>query len=120
MNIKILGPLGIITIHKGTVLHVASYTKQSDLVLHLLRELLKTHPNCNLMKGNDVGNTILHEATTSRKLVEAAREIRMKPLDLNLWILRDGGVRIAQQRHHRGSKLVFVREEKNPRRPHRW
>lgn len=33
------GPLHILTVHDDTVLHVAAYSKQTDLVLRLLEEL---------------------------------------------------------------------------------
>ncbi|XAR55485.1 hypothetical protein NMG60_11035563 [Bertholletia excelsa] len=73
------GPLHEITIHGDTVLHVATYSKKGDLVLKLLTMVSKENPYKITIK-NGVGNTILHEAATSDKLVGAAAEmISMAP-----------------------------------------
>ncbi|KAL7216041.1 hypothetical protein ACSBR1_028064 [Camellia fascicularis] len=73
------GPLHVITIHKDTVLHMATYSKQTDLVLELLKMVSANHLH-KMTHQNGVGNTILHEAATSDKLVPAAREmLRMAP-----------------------------------------
>ncbi|GMP67143.1 hypothetical protein CsSME_00027232 [Camellia sinensis var. sinensis] len=73
------GPLHVITIHKDTVLHMATYSKQTDLVLELLKMVSANHLH-KMTHQNGVGNTILHEAATSDKLLPAAREmLRMAP-----------------------------------------
>ncbi|KAL7213609.1 hypothetical protein ACSBR2_016189 [Camellia fascicularis] len=68
------GPLHELTIHHDTVLHMATYGKQEELVLSLLREVPETE-NHMLEAKNDIGNTILHEAATSNKLIPAAQEM---------------------------------------------
>ena len=55
--------LHILTIHEDTVLHMAAYSKQADLVLSLLKDLPSRHDN-KLRLQNHSGNTILHEAAT--------------------------------------------------------
>ncbi|XP_055803220.1 uncharacterized protein LOC129872303 [Solanum dulcamara] len=73
-----LGPLHILTVHDDTVLHVAAYSKQTDLVLLLLKQLETLRfpgiPVDGLKHCNDLGNTILHEIATSES-VAAARVI---------------------------------------------
>ncbi|KAL6333854.1 hypothetical protein AAG906_031152 [Vitis piasezkii] len=71
------GPVHIMTIHMDTVLHMATYSKQADLVLKLLENLPETHLN-KLTLQNDAGNTILHEAATSNSTTNAAREMLNK------------------------------------------
>ncbi|KAA8520155.1 hypothetical protein F0562_014411 [Nyssa sinensis] len=71
------GPLHILTIHNDTVLHMATYSKQKDLVLELLRELPENHLD-KMTCQNDIGNTILHEAATSNRIVPAAMEMLRK------------------------------------------
>ncbi|KAA8515560.1 hypothetical protein F0562_018829 [Nyssa sinensis] len=68
------GPLHILTVHNDTVLHMATYSKQKDLVLELLRELPESHLD-KMFHQNDIGNTILHEAATSNRIVPAAMEM---------------------------------------------
>ncbi|KAA8524442.1 hypothetical protein F0562_010834 [Nyssa sinensis] len=75
------GPLCKITIHDDTVLHMAIYSEQSELVLDLLKELPENHFH-RLTKKNKVGNTILHEAATSDKLVGAAAEVLSRAPEL--------------------------------------
>ena len=70
------GPLRIMTIHMGTVLHMATFSKQADLVPKLLKNLPETHLN-KLTRQNDARNTILHEAATSNS-TNAAREMLNK------------------------------------------
>lgn len=74
-NIK-EGPLHILTIHNDTVLHMATYTKQKDLVLNLLK-LFPSQDNFLKLSTfqNDIGNTVLHEAVTSDRIVPAASEM---------------------------------------------
>ncbi|KAA8526408.1 hypothetical protein F0562_008389 [Nyssa sinensis] len=76
------GPLSIITIHKDTVLHMAAYTEQADLVHHLIDALPDDRLSEMVKAVNNVGNTILHEAATSNKLVEAAREMLSRAAEL--------------------------------------
>ncbi|KAI7999315.1 Ankyrin repeat-containing protein ITN1 [Camellia lanceoleosa] len=53
---------------------MATHGKQEELVLSLLREVPETE-NHMLAGKNDVGNTILHDAATSNKLILTAREM---------------------------------------------
>jgi hypothetical protein len=60
-----------LTVHNDTVLHKATYAKQGDLVLRLLdalpHHLLMTSKKGignTILRKNDIGNTILHEAAT--------------------------------------------------------
>ncbi|KAA8526407.1 hypothetical protein F0562_008390 [Nyssa sinensis] len=75
------GPLHVISIHDDTVLHMATYTEEADFVVDLLKKI----PQDQLRKmahKNKVGNTILHEAASSNKLVRAAEEMLLKAPDL--------------------------------------
>ncbi|KAI8551760.1 hypothetical protein RHMOL_Rhmol06G0211700 [Rhododendron molle] len=71
------GPFHVVTIHDDTVLHVATYSKQADLVLQLL-EMVTDDQLDKLTFQNKIGNTILHEASTSDSLVEAAKKMLIK------------------------------------------
>ncbi|KAK3017741.1 hypothetical protein RJ639_003097 [Escallonia herrerae] len=66
------GPLHVLTIHDDTVLHMATYSKQDDLVCKLLG-MLSEHNSDKLMHQNKLGNTILHEAAISEDSVPAAK-----------------------------------------------
>ncbi|KAA8519460.1 hypothetical protein F0562_013716 [Nyssa sinensis] len=68
------GPLHIVSIHKDTVLHMATYSKLQDLVLKLLEKLPENESH-KLTHQNDRGNTILHQAATSNLLVPAAQQM---------------------------------------------
>lgn len=72
------GHLYVMTIHKDTVLHMATYSKQSDLVLNLLEQLPETHLS-KLTHKNDAGNTILQAATASRTLPAATEILKKSP-----------------------------------------
>ncbi|KAL7213624.1 hypothetical protein ACSBR2_016204 [Camellia fascicularis] len=74
------GPLHELTIHHNTVLHMATYAKQEELVLSLLREVPETE-NHMLAAKNDVGNTILHDAATSNKLISTAQEMLRRAVE---------------------------------------
>ncbi|XP_059661974.1 ankyrin repeat-containing protein At5g02620-like isoform X2 [Cornus florida] len=88
------GALHILTIHNDTVLHMATYSKQKDLVVTLLRDLPKDHLH-KLTHQNDIGNTILHEAATSNRIVPAAKELlQMAP-------------ELLTKRNKRGETAVF-------------
>ncbi|KAL7213604.1 hypothetical protein ACSBR2_016184 [Camellia fascicularis] len=76
------GPLHILTIHNDTVLHMATYSKQKQLVLQLLQLLPDKDSNEDIMAENDIGNTILHEAATCNKIVLAAKEMLRKNPEL--------------------------------------
>ncbi|KAH0671308.1 hypothetical protein KY285_024051 [Solanum tuberosum] len=79
------GPLHILTVHDDTVLHVAAYSKQTDLVLCLLKELEKRLPEFpldGLKHRNDMGNTILHEIATFDRVDSAAKIILDREPDL--------------------------------------
>lgn len=71
------GPLHTITIHHDTILHMAIYSKQKRLVIELLNLVHEVHHH-KLTCQNDVGNTILHEAATSDRIVPAALEMLRK------------------------------------------
>ncbi|CAK9182225.1 unnamed protein product [Ilex paraguariensis] len=88
------GPLHILTIHQDTVLHMATYSKQKDLVLSLLQELTEGQ-FAKLMHPNDTGNTILHEAATSDRIVPAAREMLIK------------APKLLSMRNRRGETALF-------------
>ncbi|CAL5408276.1 unnamed protein product [Camellia sinensis] len=78
------GPLHILTIHDDTVLHMATYTKQTDIVLHLL-EKLDSQRLDKMTRQNDIGNTILHEVAGVEKSVTVARKIlEMEPKLLSM------------------------------------
>ncbi|KAI8000045.1 hypothetical protein LOK49_LG09G00219 [Camellia lanceoleosa] len=78
------GPLHILTIHDDTVLHMATYTKQTDIVLHLLEKLDSQHLD-KMTRQNDIGNTILHEVAGVEKSVTVARKIlEMEPKLLSM------------------------------------
>ncbi|KAG5545375.1 hypothetical protein RHGRI_017749 [Rhododendron griersonianum] len=71
------GPFHVVTIHDDTVLHMATYSMQADLVLQLL-EMVTDDQIDKLTFQNTIGNTILHEASTSDSLVEAAKKMLIK------------------------------------------
>lgn len=68
------GPLHVVTIHNDTILHLALYSMQLDLVLRLIKTLSPQHIAL-LVHQNSGGNTILHEAATYDKLFPAAEMI---------------------------------------------
>nr|POF03619.1 hypothetical protein CFP56_54269 [Quercus suber] len=53
-----------LTIHEDTVLHVATYSKQTGLVLRLLEALPHHHIHKITTSKNVSGNTVLHEVAT--------------------------------------------------------
>ncbi|XP_042757038.1 protein ACCELERATED CELL DEATH 6 isoform X2 [Lactuca sativa] len=78
------GPLHALTIHHDTVLHMATYSKQSYLVMELLNMVREVYYH-KLTCQNDVGNTVLHEAATSDRIVPAAMEmLRRAPTLLSM------------------------------------
>ncbi|KAI3498963.1 hypothetical protein L1887_34752 [Cichorium endivia] len=78
------GPLHALTIHQDTVLHMATYSKQSYLVMELLNLVPGVYYH-KLTCQNDVGNTMLHEAATSDRIVPAAMEmLRRAPTLLSM------------------------------------
>ncbi|KAK3017735.1 hypothetical protein RJ639_003091 [Escallonia herrerae] len=88
------GPLHVLTIHGDTVLHMATYSKQKNLVFNLLGMLPEQYFG-GLMHKNDVGNTILHEAATSDRIVPAAEKMLRLAPDL------------LSARNHRGETALF-------------
>ncbi|XP_071737185.1 uncharacterized protein [Rutidosis leptorrhynchoides] len=68
------GPFHYLTIHNDTVLHVATFNKRNNLVVHLLRSLHQSQYE-KLTWVNSSGNTILHETSTNNWTVEAAMEM---------------------------------------------
>ena len=72
-----------LTIHEDTVLHVATYSKQTGLVLRLLEALPQHHIHKITTSKNVSGNTVLHEvATLDDCSVEVARKILEKASEL--------------------------------------
>ena len=68
-----------LTIHEDTVLHVATYSKQTDLVLGLLEALPHHHIHKMTTRKNVSGNTVLHEvATLDDGLVKLATKMLEK------------------------------------------
>ncbi|KAG2688462.1 hypothetical protein I3760_09G096500 [Carya illinoinensis] len=70
--------LHILTIHDDTVLHAATYSKQSRLVLDLLEALPPDHLD-KMTRQNHNGNTILHDAATSDNLDVAQKVLEKAP-----------------------------------------
>ncbi|KAG6695435.1 hypothetical protein I3842_09G097000 [Carya illinoinensis] len=70
--------LHILTIHDDTVLHAATYSKQSRLVLDLLEALPPDHLD-KMTRQNHQGNTILHDAATSDNLDVAQKVLEKAP-----------------------------------------
>nr|GEX89564.1 ankyrin repeat-containing protein At5g02620-like [Tanacetum cinerariifolium] len=68
------GPFHILTIHRDSVLYIASYYKRNDLVLQLIRQLSQGHYD-KLTSKNEAGNTILHATASNNKTVRAAAEM---------------------------------------------
>ncbi|XP_059662928.1 uncharacterized protein LOC132308740 [Cornus florida] len=75
------GPLHIVTIQNDTVLHIATYSEQTDLVQSLLELLPESHYS-KMTRPNNIGNTILHEAATSSKMLPAAEDMLLKAPEL--------------------------------------
>ena len=72
-----------LTIHEDTVLHVATYSKQTGLVLRLLEALPQHHIHKITTSKNVSGNTVLHEvATLDDCSVEVATKILEKAPEL--------------------------------------
>ncbi|XP_034697721.1 ankyrin repeat-containing protein At5g02620-like isoform X2 [Vitis riparia] len=74
------GPLQRISIYNDTVLHMATHSKQKDLVLKLLN-MLPADRQLSDIKNND-GNTILHEVATSDAMKDVAEELLTRDSDL--------------------------------------
>ncbi|XP_047311078.1 ankyrin repeat-containing protein At5g02620-like [Impatiens glandulifera] len=88
------GPLHVVTIHNDTVLHMATYSKQKHLVLNLLKNL-PDHAMTKITTQNGIGNTILHEAATSNRIVPAALYMLERAPDL------------LEKRNKRGETALF-------------
>ncbi|KAL6312406.1 hypothetical protein AAG906_015120 [Vitis piasezkii] len=69
-----------ISIYNDTVLHMATHSKQKDLVLKLLN-MLPADRQLSDIKNND-GNTILHEIATSDAMKDVAEELLTRDSDL--------------------------------------
>ncbi|XP_041023316.1 ankyrin repeat-containing protein At5g02620-like [Juglans microcarpa x Juglans regia] len=70
--------LHILTIHDDTVLHAATYSRKSRLVLDLLEALPPDHLD-KMTRQNHQGNTILHDAATSDNLDVAQKVLEKAP-----------------------------------------
>ncbi|KAH7561037.1 hypothetical protein ACOSP7_016419 [Xanthoceras sorbifolium] len=66
--------LHILTVHDDTVIHMAVYSKKSDLVLKLLDELPDMYLD-KMTRQNQAGNTILHETATSNHALPVADKV---------------------------------------------
>lgn len=76
------GPLHVVTLHGDTVLHLATYSKQRDLVKCLLEQVSKRDgaEQLLLQRVNSLRCTVFHEAATSNKAVPLAKEmLRLSP-----------------------------------------
>ncbi|XP_057513280.1 protein ACCELERATED CELL DEATH 6-like isoform X1 [Actinidia eriantha] len=71
------GPLHILSIHKDSVLHMATYYGKRELALNLL-EMLRNSESDKLTMQNDTGNTMLHEAANSDETIPVAMEMLRK------------------------------------------
>ncbi|KAK9266425.1 hypothetical protein L1049_005498 [Liquidambar formosana] len=88
------GGLHILTIHKDTVLHMATYSKQRHSVLKQL-EALPENFRDKIIRTNNHKNTILHEAATSQEGREAAEIMLRKAPEL------------LGMRNHRGETALY-------------
>ncbi|XP_060212659.1 uncharacterized protein LOC132640193 isoform X1 [Lycium barbarum] len=103
------GPLHILTVHDDTVLHVAAYSKQKDLVLRLLKELETRFPEFpldRLKHRNDTGDTILHDIATFDRLDSAAKVILDRAPDL-LRMRNKGGDTALFRAVRYGKEVMF-------------
>ncbi|CAL5419274.1 unnamed protein product [Camellia sinensis] len=98
------GPLHVLTMHQDTVLHMATFSEQQDIVSNLLRELpeentdISSRSNMMLLVTvkNDWGNTVLHDAATSNKLIPVAREMLRREPELLMKRNRSGETALAR------------------------
>ncbi|KAK9185947.1 hypothetical protein WN943_026306 [Citrus x changshan-huyou] len=91
--------LCVFTIYDDTVLHVAAYTKKSDLVMKLLDEL----PDQSLDKmtrQNKAGNTILHETASSNHALPVADKLFRKAPGLLGMRNNNGGTALLRAAHN--------------------
>ncbi|XP_031285356.1 ankyrin repeat-containing protein ITN1-like [Pistacia vera] len=66
--------LHILTVHDDSLLHMATYSKKSDLVVKLLEELPDQYLD-KMTRQNKAGNTILHETATSNHALPVAEKV---------------------------------------------
>ncbi|XP_060212658.1 ankyrin repeat-containing protein At5g02620-like isoform X2 [Lycium barbarum] len=103
------GPLHILTVHDDTVLHVAAFYKQTNLVLRLLKELETRFPEFpldRLKHRNDTGDTILHDIATFDRLDSAAKVILDRAPDL-LRMRNKGGDTALFRAVRYGKEVMF-------------
>nr|GME13943.1 ankyrin repeat-containing protein At5g02620-like isoform X2 [Ipomoea batatas] len=101
------GPLHVVTLHGDTVLHIATYSKQRDLVKCLLEQVSKRDGAERLLqRTNSLQYTVFHEAATSNKAVPLAKEmLRLSP---GLLLLRSDNSETALFRSVRyGKREMF-------------
>uniref|UniRef100_A0A7N2R5H1 Ankyrin repeat-containing protein n=1 Tax=Quercus lobata TaxID=97700 RepID=A0A7N2R5H1_QUELO len=97
----------VVTIHNDTVLHLATYSKQAELVLGLLQalphHLIEKMTTCK----NVTGNTVLHEAATlDDRSVEIATKMLEKAPEL-LNICNELGESVLFQAARYGKTQIF-------------
>ncbi|KAJ0083752.1 hypothetical protein Patl1_30687 [Pistacia atlantica] len=66
--------LHILTVHDDSLLHMATYSKKSDLVVKLLEELPDQYLD-KMTRQNKAGNSILHETATSNHALPVAEKV---------------------------------------------
>ncbi|XAR53820.1 hypothetical protein NMG60_11022509 [Bertholletia excelsa] len=90
---------------------MATYSKQKNLVLNLLRQLPEADTH-KLATENDIGNTILHESATSNRIVPAAGEmLRRAPELLELKNLRGETALFRAARYGKMQMFRFLDEQ---------
>ena len=96
-----------VAIHNDTVLHLATYSKQAELVLRLLQVLPHHLIEKMTTRKNVTGNTVLHEAATlDDRSVEIATKMLEKAPEL-LNICNELGESVLFQAARYGKTQIF-------------
>ncbi|KAL8249093.1 hypothetical protein R6Q59_005961 [Mikania micrantha] len=98
------GPLHTVTIHEDTVIHIATYQKQNDLVLSLLN-MVRSSDSHKLTWQNNSGSTILHETGTNNQTVSAAREMLCRAPMLLSMVNKQGETALFYAARHGKTKI---------------
>ncbi|KAL8229559.1 hypothetical protein R6Q57_014459 [Mikania cordata] len=98
------GPLHTVTIHEDTVIHIATYQKQNDLVLNLLN-MVHSSGSHKLTWQNSSGSTILHETGTNNQTVSAAREMLRRAPNLLSMVNKQGETALFYAARHGKTKI---------------